>query len=266
MKIYISADIEGIAGITSWDEANPQKPDYAALRDRMTRHVAAACEGAVAGGAEEILVKDAHADGRNVVPEKLPRCARLVRGWSEHPFFMVQELDRTFSAAAMIGYHSGASSGANPLAHTLSSSRVARLALNDEPMTEFHLYGYACALHDVPVVLVSGDEALCRTAEQVNPAITTVPVMQGIGASTVSIHPDEAADRIREGMTTAVKADRDACRVTLPEHFALEVRFKEAALAYRAAFYPGARSRDAHTVALETDDYFEVLRALVFIV
>src|SRR3546814_17699783 len=85
MKIYISADIEGVDGITNWNEAEKNHPDYPEFRERMTEEVVAACEGAIAAGATEILIKDAHGSGRTILAERLPDCARLVRAWSGQP-------------------------------------------------------------------------------------------------------------------------------------------------------------------------------------
>jgi D-amino peptidase len=130
MKVYISADIEGITGTTHWDEATQSKPDFREFQEQMTAEVAAACEGALRAGATEIMVKDAHASARNIIAAKLPREARLVRGWSGHPFSMVQYLDETFHALLMVGFHSSAGADTNPLAHTISG-RVARCKIND---------------------------------------------------------------------------------------------------------------------------------------
>lgn len=266
MKLYLSADIEGIAGATHWDEAHPEKPDYVDLRDRMTDHVAAACDGAVAAGATEILIKDAHAFGRNLLLDRLPECARVVRGWSGHPFLMVQEIDETFDALAMVGYHARAGSGGNPLAHTLSSSRIARLSINGEAVSEFLLHAWVGTMLDVPTVFVSGDEALCEEVRHHNASIHACPVLRGVGASTVSLHPDVAAARIREGMQAALEDDVASCCLTLPKRFELEIRYKEPAHAYAKGFYPGARQTDDNAVSFETADYFEVLRAIQFLV
>ena len=102
MKIFISADIEGVTGITDWAEADMAHADNAQFRERMTAEVMAACEGALQAGATEIVVKDAHWTGRNILAERLPRQARLLRGWSGHPYSMVQGLDRSFAAALSI--------------------------------------------------------------------------------------------------------------------------------------------------------------------
>ena len=119
MKVYISVDIEGVAGITHWDEATIGKPGYETFREQMTAEAAAACEGALAAGATGLLVKDAHSSGRNILPACLPESVQLIRSWSGDPLCMVEELDESFDAVAMVGYHSGAGFGGNPLAHVL---------------------------------------------------------------------------------------------------------------------------------------------------
>ena len=264
MKIYISADIEGISGITHWDEAGIQGPDYGIFRAQMTAEVSAACEGALQAGAEEIWVKDAHASGRNLIPEKLPREVRLVRGWSGHPFKMVQEVDESFDAMLMVGYHSPAGSGANPLAHTITGS-VASLKLNGQYASEFLLNTCAAALENVPVVFVSGDVGLCQEAQSLIPAITAVAVKQGIGDSTVSIHPQLAAEEIRDKVQMALEGEVSECRIRMPERFSVEIGYRNHAQAHRASFFPGAGLKDPHTIEFETDDYFEVLRLLLFV-
>ena len=216
MKIFVSADIEGIAGVTLPDECDPGKPASQPYQRRMTEHVAAACEGAIAAGAEDILVKDAHWNGDNIDAAALPREARLIKGWSGHPLFMVQGIDEGFDAAMFVGYHARAGSGGNALAHTLSGSKVARIEVNGRPVAEHHLNAWAAATVGVPVVMVSGDEALCEDAEDFVPAITTVPVMRGEGESSVSLHPEEARDRIRAGAEKALRGDPAACRLEMP--------------------------------------------------
>jgi D-amino peptidase len=265
MKIYVSADIEGVAGISCWDEANPAKAEWGPVREQMTREVAAACEGALEAGATQILVKDAHASGRNLILDRLPREARVVRGWSGHPLMMVQELDPTFDALMMIGYHSRAGSGGNPLAHTYSSSQLALIEVNGSPVAEFHLNAWAAALHGVPVVLVSGDEALCEEVRAFHPPIRTVTTMRGVGASSVAVHPDAAVERIRAGSKEAVGGDLAACAIPLPGRFEVRIRYKEASRAYRTSFFPGVRALDDVTNAFDSDDWFEVMRALQFI-
>jgi len=264
MKVYISADIEGVTGTAHWNETGKNNADYGEFRDQMTAEVGAACEGALNAGATEIWVKDAHASGRNIIASRLPQEARLIRGWSGHPFAMVQGLDETFRAMLMIGYHSRAGSDANPLAHTITGS-VAHIRINDRYASEMLLHTYAASLVSVPLVFVSGDLGLCQEAESLNPSIITSAVKEGVGNSTNSIHPGVAVEGIRDGAQTALQRDVSECAIQLPQHFSIGITFRDHARAYRAGFYPGASLKDPHLVQFETDDYFEAMRLLLFV-
>lgn len=263
MKIYISADIEGVTGTTDFDETLKKSQDYQEFREQMTAEVQAACEGALNAGAKEIWVKDAHDTGRNLLAARLPSQVRLVRGWSGHPFCMVQELDQTFYALVMIGYHARAGADTSPLAHTMSSS-IAEISINGQPSSEFLLHAYAGAHIGVPVAFVSGDAGLCTDIATLNPHIRTVAVKEGIGNSTVSIHPGLAVERIRSGVEEALRADLSTCLIPLPNRFSIAVRYRDHARAYRASFFPDARLIRPDTVSYETNNYFEALRFFLF--
>jgi D-amino peptidase len=264
MKIFISADIEGIAGITDWKEAKPGSSEYRPYQERMTAEVNAACLGALAAGAKEIWVRDAHWFARNLLHERLPREVRLVRGWSRHPYMMVQELDGSFDAAAFVGYHSMGGSGANPLAHTLTSS-FQSVRINGKPVAEFHLYAGAAALEGVPAIFASGDQRLCEEVKAFEPHIETVATSYGHGSSTVSIHPELACERIREGMQRACTRDKTQLAALLhrPQGpFVVEVTYNRAVDAYKNSFYPGAALKS--DLIVTSPEFLEVLRMLVF--
>jgi D-amino peptidase len=264
MKIYLSADIEGITGITDWAEADLSKPDNAEFRERMTAEVVAACEGALAAGADEILVKDAHWTGRNLLAERMPRQVQLWRGWSGHPYSMVQGLNASFTAALFIGWHSGGAKGGNPLAHTLSSSGLMGIRVNGQWVSEFQLHAWCAALEAVPVAFVSGDEDLCKEVQGVDAGIATVGVLRGFGAATRARHPAESVELIRAGVQQALAPLR-ARPLSLPTHFDVQVVRKDARDAYRRSFYPGARLVDPTTIGFETRDWFEAMRMLQFV-
>lgn len=265
MKIFISADIEGVTGVTHWDETELSKPEGATAREQMTAEVAAACEGAIQAGVTEVWVKDSHDSGRNLIGSRLPVEARLIRGWSGSPLMMLQELDGTFNAVALIGYHSRAGAGTNPLAHTLSGT-VVYMRLNGSYVSEFLIDAYTSAYVKVPLVFVSGDKGLCDEIARFHPQICTVAVKEGIGDSTINIHPTLATARICEGMAQALRGDLSRCLIPLPEHFSLEVFYRHSSVAYRNSFYPGAKLVEPRTILFETTDYFEVLRFLLFAV
>jgi len=263
VKVYISADIEGVTGVTHWDETELHKEDSKAAREQMTAEVVAACEVALQAGAAEVWVKDSHDTGRNIIASKLPQAARLIRGWTGHPFAMVQELDNSFSAVIMIGYHSRAGAATNPLAHTMSGS-LAQMTINERPVSEFIIHSYVAAYLKIPVVFLSGDRGLCDEARQLVPNIGAVAVKEGIGEATVNIHPELAVARIREGVAKALVDDVLRCLMPLPPHFALQIGYRDHARAHRAGFYPGARQLDPTTVEFGHESYFEVLRFMLF--
>ncbi|MEN9238392.1 MAG: M55 family metallopeptidase [Thermostichus sp. DG_1_6_bins_120] len=265
MKVYISADIEGITAIAHWDEATIGRPGYELLREQMTREVIAACQGSLAAGATHITVKDAHDSGRNLIPDRLPELVELIRGWSGHPYCMVQELDRSYDALILIGYHSPAGSGANPLAHTYTTE-VNQIRLNGQRISEFHLVSFTAAYEGVPVVFLSGDADLCAEAKTYDPAIQTVNTHKGRGRSVIARHPQQIVAAIRQGVEGSLRRLAEYQPRRLPDHFRLEVDYKEPARAYRQSFYPGCRLVSDSTVCLEVSDWFEVLRALEFIV
>lgn len=266
MKVFISADIEGVSGTTTWDEARKSNAVYREFQQQMTREVAAACEGALAAGATDILVKDAHGDAGNIIHAHLPGEARLVRGWSGHPYAMVQELDQSFECALFIGYHARAGAGGNPLSHTLSSRNVHRIFLNDRPASEFFIHYLAAGLSGVPVVMLSGDETICAEVRDTDAMIRTAAVRDANGASTINLHPDVAAAMVRETAEAAVKARADISPAPVPAETTLRIVFKEQPQAFFKSQYPGATLDDAYTVTYRASDYFEILRALIFLV
>lgn len=266
MKIFISADIEGIAGITHFDESDPTNAKgYSYFQDRMTDEVVAACEGALAAGAKEIWVKDAHWTGRNIHPHRLPKEVKLVRGWSRHPYMMVQEIDRSFDAVAFVGYHSRAGSSGNPLAHTLSGGTFSFIKVNGELFSEFRLYSGAAALEGVPAVFLAGDQALCQEVKAFDERILTVATMEGHGLSTISITPSLSCERICEGMRVALSRDFKGLLRPMGKSFEVEVGYLKHVSAYKNSFYPGAKLKSENIIEFKTDSYFEVLRLLTFV-
>ena len=264
MKIFLSADIEGVTGTTHWDETEKGKADYDEFREQMTAEVAAACRGAIEAGATEIWVKDAHDSARNLIASRLPQAVKLVRGWSGHPYLMMDSLDATFAAVMMLGYHSPAGSPASPLSHTMTGSTVS-VKINDRFASEFLINAYTSGLVKVPVVFVTGDIGLCDEARTLIPAIRSVAVKQGIGNATINIHPQLAVDEIRKGAYQALKGDPAQCQVPVPKKFQVEIQYKDHAKAYGSSFFPGARLKDATTIQYDSEDYFAVLTFLGFV-
>ncbi len=267
MKVFISADIEGTTLTCYWDQTRTLTEARAKEHCRqMTREVKAACEGAIAAGATEILIKDGHGSGINIDINQLPECARLIRNWTGDPLSMAYGCDETFDAAMFVGYHAAAGRCGNPLSHT-ESTKTTSVRLNGMICSEFLLYSWACAQMGVPTVLLAGDKMLIddTLAQNQHPKLKTVAVKEGFGAMIKSIHPKVACDRIRQAAREGLQQDLTGAAPKLPEHFVFEVTYKEHKNAAKYAAYPGCVLVDDLTVRYETDNYRDLLRCGQFI-
>lgn len=264
MKVFISADIEGITTTTFWPETSKGEQEYGAHAEQMTQEVAAACEGAFEAGADEIVVRDAHEYGNNIDIQKLPEGVTLIRGWSGHPYGMVYGLDKSFDAAFFIGYHSPASCGGNPLSHTESLAPL-YVKLNGTVASEFMIYSYAALLEEVPAVFLSGDKALCEAAKELYPDLRTCAVKEGVGAATINYNPKTMLGRIREGAREALRKENLRTLPVLPKDWTLEICYKDHADAEKFSYYPGVRKISDNTIEFQSRQYFEILRAFCFL-
>lgn len=265
-RIFVSSDIEGTCGIAHWDETILNKPDYAQFREQMTREVAAACEGAFQGGAEDILIKDAHDTARNILPEQLPRNVHIFRGWGSEIHSMLSGIDASFAGCIFTGYHSSSNTDSSPLCHTMNTHNVS-IRINGLQASEMLINTYAAAMYDVPVLMVTGDLGVCEQARELIPAVHIVPVNRGRGNGSISMHPLEAVERIREEARSAVEEglkSPEKFSIQMPSHFDAEVEYVKHFAARKASFYPGVRQTGPRTVRFSSDSYFDILRFFMF--
>lgn len=264
MKIFISADMEGLTTTTLPDDYVPGTPDYPFHARQMTAEVVAACEGAIQAGAKEIYIKDAHEEGNNIDANLLPKCTKLIKNWSGHPYGMVEGINSSFDACLFIGYHAAAGCNGNPLSHTISHKPFS-ITLNGQPVSEFMIYSYVAALEGVPVIFLSGDKQICEDAEELHPAIVTTAVKEGLGASTISLQPQYACDLIRENVERSLKRDLSQAKIRLPKDFYIEICYHDHFEAEKMSHFPGVKKVDTHTISFTTKDYFEVKRLFSFV-
>lgn len=263
MKVYISADIEGVTNVTNWDETELYHDAHEAAKAQMTREVLAACRGALAAGVTEIFVKDAHDSARNIIAEEMPDEVTLIRGWTNAPESMMAGLDETYDAVIFIGYHSGAYYDGNPLAHTMNTQNN-YIKINGKNIAEFDMNTYVAAQHGVPAVFLSGDAQLCEHAKELVPAIETVGVKYGIGNATFNMSAGKACALIEKGVEAGLKKLAE-CKIKEPETYEVEINFKEPVKAYRASFYPGVEQVDAKTVRYTAKSAHEMMTTRMFI-
>lgn len=268
MNVFISSDIEGTCGVAAWSETEPGKTggDYEYFRAQMSREVAAACRGALAAGAERVLVKDAHDSARNIDPSVLPEAVQINRGWAGDIYSMMSGIQRgEWDAVAFTGYHAAAGCSGNPLSHTMNLS-VDWIEINGVRASEFTLNAYMAGYHRVPVCFLSGDEALCESARRMIPDIATVPVNRGDGNSATSLHPALAVRRIEETLRGQLESGAyRRCIVPMPAKFEIVIRYKEHRTAYRASFYPGVEQTEEKTIRFTCVDYRDAMCLFQFV-
>ncbi len=263
MRVYISVDMEGVAGVVHEDQTDPVDPrhagDYNRFRRLMTAEANAAIEGAFAAGAVTVLVNDSHWLMRNLLAEELHPAAELLSGGPKLRS-MVEGVEGGFDAALFIGYHARAGARHAIIDHTYTG-RVHEARLNGRPVGELAINAAMAGTYGVPVALVSGDQALAAEARALlGESVETVIVKHAVGRfSARSVSPIESCRRIREG-TTATLARRHRPFV-LERPIRLEVDFQLTQMADMAELAPGSTRTGGRTVEYVHDDYREVFRA-----
>lgn len=265
MKVFISADIEGITTTHRWEETDPAHASYPLHAKQMTDEVIAVCEGAIAAGATAITIKDAHGGANNIDPTRLPKEVTLIRGWSGSPLLMSDGIDSSFDAAMFVGYHSAATRSGNPMSHTISLSHNG-IFINGRFASEFLLYSYAAALYGVPTVFLSGDKMLCEDYADLHPSLISVAVKDGIGKSTSCLSVEKTIPELRVQSEMALRQDLLAARISLPALFESEIHFRDHAKAERASYFPEVKKISDTAVSFTRNHFFEVLRTISWII
>lgn len=264
MKVYISADMEGVAGITASEQTNPVgQPEYARSVQLMTGEVNAACEGALAAGATEIVVNDSHWNMRNIVHEQLPPAVRLIRG-SPKPFSMNEGIDPSFAAGAFLGYHAPGGMADGVLDHTYTDETIYEVRINGQACSEARINAAVAGCFGVPVVFISGDQSACADARTFLPWVETVQTKRAIGRYAAdSLSPSAARDAIRTGMQHALQAgpSRKAAPYRFASPVTLELTLTTTAKTDVAALCPGSERVGGRTVRFAHDDFLSVFRA-----
>ena len=248
MKVLISTDIEGVAGVVSQQQTRSGNPEYERARLLMTHEANAAIAGAFEGGATEVLVNDSHGDYRNMPAELLDPRARYVIGKPRY-LGMMAGVDDGVDAVCMVGYHSRAQ-GRGILAHTINSFAFARVSFNGTEMGEAGIYGALAGEHGAAVVMASGDDVFIEEHRSLFPGAVFVQTKRATGqTSGISLSPADSCAAIRAGVAKALaqRADARPLRLDLP----LEVRIQTQTPALADLFcqWPELRRLDGDEIA-----------------
>ena len=259
-KVFISVDMEGIAGLVNSESTGRSGADYGYFRRIMSAEANAAVLGAFDAGASEVVVRDSHGSARNILPDLLDPRARLIRDWSGGPLSMVEGIDESFDALVFIGYHARAGTPDAIIDHTMSGN-VTDFAMNGVSLPEAGINALIAGLFGVPVVFVAGDQAICDQVTGLFGDVRTVAVKQGIGAASEGLHPDVANTRIREGVADAVR-NRDQYRpYTMTPPYTMVLKLKSEASIYNGSFFPGAQRTGDWELTFTSEDLLQVIYA-----
>jgi D-amino peptidase len=263
MRVYISVDMEGVAGVAHEDQTDPTDPRHAAEYARscrlMTGEANAAIEGALAAGATAVCVNDSHWLMRNLIADELHEAAELISGGPKL-YSMVEGVDGGFDAAMFIGYHARAGTGGAVIDHTYTD-RIHEVRVNGRPFGEVGLNAALAGSFGVPVALVSGDRALAaEVRELLGEQVETVVVKEPLGRYAArSVAPAIARRRIHDGARRALEHPHAPFTVTPPVTISMD--FVRSQMAEMAALIPGSQRVAGRTVEYTHDVYRETFKA-----
>ncbi len=258
MKVYISADIEGISGVVDSVQTDDSQKEFERARRLMTGEVNAAIVGAFGAGASEVVVNDSHGSMRNILIEELDVRAELVTG-APKPFSMLQGLDESFHVAFLIGYHAQAGTQLGTLSHTYSG-RVFQARLNGRPVGEPGLNAALAGAYGVPVGLVTGDEAVVEEAQRLFAPPATVAVKRAVARNAARcLSPSVARQRIEAAAGEALR--NPGKPFIVPPPLEIEITFMRPDQADMAGMIPDVERLDGRTVRYRHEDMRTLFRA-----
>ncbi|MEU9126366.1 M55 family metallopeptidase [Streptomyces sp. NPDC048506] len=266
MKIFVSSDMEGTAGVVDWEQCRPSGSQYDYFRGLLQEEVNAAIEGARSAGATAFLVNDAHSSMANLRPDGLAGRARYLSG-RHKPLYMMQGLDGTFDGVFFVSYHGSVAGAPSALSHTYNPRAIAGVWLNGVPAGESGVNALVALGHGVPVVLITGDRTTAEEVEPFCPGIRAAVVKTSVSRFAAdSLHPEQAREVIREAAREAVLRLPHAVPPAIDLPATLTVRFRNADLAEMATWINRVEAVDEVTVRLTDDDPIRLYRTFVTVV
>lgn len=239
MKIYICADIEGIAGVVSFQHLSPEGFEYQRAREWMTAEVAAAAEAALDNGATEIVISDSHGNGQNLLLERLPRDCTVIRSWPR-PLEMMQGIELGgYGGVMLVGHHAGHTAERGVMAHTFTGA-IMEVRLNNEPASETRFNAAIAGHFGVPVLLATGDDAYVEQANALLGPVETVTTKWVVGDYCARTRmPAAAADLVRAAAARAMQRRTGMSVYRVTEPVVLDIVYKQRLPAEVMGLMPG---------------------------
>ena len=265
MKVFVSSDMEGTAGIVDWAQCVGDGREAEAGRALLLGEVNAAITGAVAGGATEVVVNDSHSTMRNLPAAALAGRASYLSG-AFKPLYMMQGLDETFDAVFYVSYHCSVGAAAN-LSHTYNPRAFSEIRLNGAVTGEAGINSLVAAAHGVPVVLVTGDRVACDEAAEALPGLHRAVVKEAVSRNAgLSLHPERAREVIAAAAEQAV---RDAASIAPPDPGArpvLDLAVRTTDVAEMATWIRGVERTGPRSLRIADTDPLGLFRTFVTLV
>jgi len=266
LKIYISADMEGVTGVVTAAQLGPSGFEYGRFRQFMTDEVNAAIEAAREAGAGEIVVSDSHGNGQNLLIDQLPKDVQVVRSWPR-PLMMMQGIDESFDGVLYIGYHASTTNTEGVRAHTMSSANLTAVKLNGVPMAEGGINAAIAGHFGVPVLMVSGDDATIDEVRGLLGDIEGAVVKWNYGFhSARTLTPAAGLEVIRDKVRTAIGRIDDFEPFSPGEGpINVDISFKHYMPGEMLGYLPGVERLDSHTIRFVAADMIEASKFMEFV-
>ncbi len=258
LKVYISVDLEGVAGVVTGDQLGTGGFEYGRFREFTTRETLAAINGARAAGATEIVVSDSHGNGENLLIEMMPRDVRLIRSWPRR-LSMMAGIDQSYDAVIFIGYHASTNNTQGVRAHTFSSGRLTGVRLNGTPVTEGAFNAAIAGHFGVPVVMMSGDDAAITEVRSLIGNIEGAETKQSLGFhSAITMTPEASCALIEQKVSSALARLKDFKPFVIQAPVTVEVGFKNYRPVELLAYLKWVTRVDSHTIRYQGDDMLDI--------
>jgi len=265
LKVYISADMEGVAGVVTGDQLLPTGFEYDRFRGFMTAEVLAAIQGARDAGATTIVVSDSHGNGENLLIERFPGDVSIVRSWPR-PLMMMEGIDSSFAAAVFIGYHASTNSMTGVRAHTMSSATLTSVELNGVVVPESGFNAAIAGRYGVPVVAISGDDAAVAEAQHLLGNLEGAVVKRAISFHAAqTMTPETAQALIREKVKAGVLRRAEFKPYVLTTPVRLDITFKHYRQAELLGYMSIVQRTSSHSIRFIGRDIVEASRFMEFV-
>jgi D-amino peptidase len=265
LKVHISVDMEGIAGVVTGEQLGPTGFEYGRFREFMTKEALAAIEAARAAGATEIQMADSHGNGQNLLIDQLPPDVRVIRSWPRR-LGMMAGVDDNVDAAIFIGYHAGTNNTTGVRAHTFSSANLTRVAVNGVNVTEGSWNAAIAGHYNVPVIMMSGDDAAIAEVRKAIGNIEAAETKRSLGFhSANTLTPAAATQEIGRRVRAALGRLQDFKPYKVQSPVTVDVSFKHYMPAEVLAYLPMFERTDSHSIRFRARDMAEASMIMNFI-